>query len=221
MSPAWGRCSAAKNRWCNKWCGRFINGVLSFKLAIADTLGAAWAVAHFGKQFPIVVPPGQTVAALADLPVAALRLQSEVEILAELGIHWIGQLLRLPRDALASRFDPQLLLRLDQATGMVPEIIVPHRPPPDITAETELEYPIEDRQTVDMILGQLIERISRALAERQQGAIQLECCLEHEAGEATRVVVGLFRASAHAKHLLELTQMQLDRIVLSGPIRSP
>ena len=193
------------------------------QVAIADTLGAAWAAAHFGnrlpsltlrvgvhatptrsvsedgKQFPIVVPPGQTAEALADLPVAALRLQSEVEILAELGIHWIGQLLRLPREALASRFDPQLLLRLDQATGAVSEIIVPHRPPPDITAETELEYPIEDRQTVDIILGQLIERISRALAERQQGAIQLECCLKHEAGEATRVVVGLFRASAHAE----------------------
>jgi len=214
------------------------------QVALADTLGAAWAAAHFGKhspsltlrigvtatptrsvsegdgQFPIVVPPGQTAEALADLPVAALRLQSEVEILAELGIHWIGQLLRLPREALASRFDPQLLLRLDQATGVVPEIIVPHRPLPDITAETELEYPTEDRQAVDIILGQLMEHISRVLAERQQGAIQLECRLEHGAGEATKVVVGLFRASAHAKHLLELTQMQLDRISLAGSIRA-
>jgi protein ImuB len=214
------------------------------QVALADTLGAAWAAAHFGNRSPsltlrvgvtkmrhatltrsvsegggrrpIVVPPGQTVEALADLPVAALRLQSEVEILAELGIHWIGQLLRLPREALASRFDPQLLLRLDQATGAVSEIIVPHRPPPDITAETDLEYPIEDRHAVDIILGQLMERVSRVLAERQQGVIQLECRLEHEAGEATRVVVGLFRASAHAKHLLELTQMQLDRIALAA-----
>jgi protein ImuB len=187
--------------------------------AIADTLGAAWAMARFGTQFPIIVPPGQTAEALAPLPVAALRLQSEVEILAELGIHWIGQLLQLPREALAARFDPQLLLRLDQATGAVSELIVPHRPPPEITAATELEYPIEDRQAVDIILGQLIERVSRALAERQQGAIQLECCLEHEAGEATRVVVGLFRASAHAKHLLELTQMQLDRVALAGSLK--
>ena len=218
------------------------------QVAMADTLGAAWAAAHFGNRppsltlrvgvaksrhttptrsvseggsgLPIVIPPGKTAEALADLPVAALRLQSEVEILAELGIHWIGQLLRLPREALASRFDPQLLLRLDQATGAISEIIVPHRPPPDITAKTELEYPIEDRQAVDIILGQLMERVSRVLTERQQGAIQLECRLEHEAGEATRVVVGLFRASAHAKHLLELTQMQLDRIALAGSIRA-
>jgi protein ImuB len=188
------------------------------QVAIADTLGAAWAMAHFGKHFPIVVPPGQTAEALAHLPVAALRLQAEVEILAELGLHWIGQLLQLPREALASRFDPQLLLRLDQATAVVSEIIMPHRAAPDITAETELEYAIEDRQAVDVILGQLVERISRVLAERQQGAIQFECRLEHEAGDATRVVVGLFRASAHPKHLLELTQMQLDRIALAGPV---
>jgi protein ImuB len=190
------------------------------RVALADTLGAAWAMARFGKRLPIVVPPGQTASALADLPVAALRLQSEVEILAELGIQRIGQLLTIPREALASRFDPLLLLRLDQATGAAAEIIVPHRPPPDITAGTELEYPTEDRQVVDIILSQLVERICRALAERQQGAIQLGCRLEHEAGEAIEVVVGLFRASAHAKHLLELAQMQLDRIAPAGAIRA-
>jgi protein ImuB len=211
------------------------------RAALADTLGAAWALARFGPPSlalranmlarraseggeaeagshfsPVIVPPGQTARALADLPIAALRLEAEVEILAELGIQRIGQLLGLPREALAARFDPRLLLRLDQATGAVSEIIVPHRPPPDIAAGIELEYPTEDRQAVDAILGQLMERISRALVARQQGAIQLECRLKHEGGETIQFVVGLFRASAQAKHLLELTQMQLDRTALVG-----
>lgn len=194
------------------------------RAASADTLGAAWALAHFGKQSPRVAPPGQA-AALAALPIAALRLEGEVEILAELGISRIGDLLRLPREALAARFDPQLLLRLDQATGAVSEIIRPHRPPPAINAEIELEYPSEDRQTLDTILCRLVERISAALIARQQGAIQLECRFEHEdsehegseheGSEVVRFVVGLFRASAHAKHLLELAQMQLERSLLA------
>jgi protein ImuB len=188
---------------------------LRAQVAIADTLGAAWAMSHFGNT--VVVPPGHTEA-LADLPVAALRLDREAEILAELGIHQIGQLLSLPREALAARFDPPLLLRLDQATGLVPETIVSHRAPPDIVAETQLEYATDDRRAVDMILSQLMARITGTLSNRQEGAIRLECEVRCEAGEPIKFLVGLFRASANCKHLLELTQMQLDRLILSSPI---
>ncbi len=179
-------------------------------------LPGAWARIFGQQSAAVVVPTGRTAAALSALPIAALRLEAEIEILAELGIQQIGQLLQLPREALAARFDPQLLLRLDQATGEAAEIIVPHRPPPEITAELELEFPSEDRQTVDTILARLMERISRELAARQRGAIQLECLLANESGETVRFVVGLFRASAQVKHLLELTQMQLERTVLAG-----
>src|SRR5690606_37515025 len=42
--------------------------------AIADTVGAAWALAHFR---PGIASPGEKLAALADLPVVALRLADE------------------------------------------------------------------------------------------------------------------------------------------------
>lgn len=142
-----------------------------------------------------------------------------VAALESVGIEVAPRNNRLKREALAARFDPQLLLRLDQAMGEAAEIIVPHRPPPEITAELELEFPSEDRQTVDTILAQLMERISRELAARQRGAIQLECRFASESGETVRFVVGLFRASAQVKHLLELTQMQLERTVLAGAVK--
>ncbi len=154
------------------------------------------------------------------MPLAALQLPDEmVELLTELGLVRIEQLLALARDAVAARFDPQLLLlRLDQATGAAPETITSHRPPPEIVAETQLEYATDNREALCIILTQLIERICQALAERQQGAIQLQCHLQCEAGEPIRILVGLFRASARAKHLLELARMQLDRIVLRSPV---
>ena len=132
---------------------------------------------------------------MADLPVAALRLQEQTDILKELGIERIGQILALPREELAARFDRELLLRLDQAVGLVPEPIVSHRPPPDIIAETELEFPTDNRQALDIILGQLMERVVQTLVARQQGVIQLECQLRCEATEPTEFVVGLFRAA--------------------------
>jgi protein ImuB len=177
------------------------------RLAVADTLGAAWAFAHFDGEV------------LEELPVAAMRL-TDFEVLAELGIHQIGQLLRLPRETIAARFDPELLLRLDQATGRVPEPIISHRPPPDIIAEKLLEYPIGNRQALDGILQELIESVCRSLIQRQQGVIQLECTLHCESAAPVKILVGLYRATAHDKHLLELAAMQLDRLTLPGPILS-
>src|SRR5262245_47866112 len=146
---------------------------LAIQLAIADTVGAAWAVAHYGKKVSdtcSIVPPGKIEESLASLPIAALRLSDEtIEILSELGIEQIAQLMALPRDALASRFDSQLLIRLNQAIGLLPEAIVSYRPPPEFTAHTQLEYPTANREALDHILAQLMAQITRSLVERQQG----------------------------------------------------
>lgn len=205
---------------------------LTIQLAIADTVGAAWAVAHYAKKVSYakkdakqvsdtfsVVPLGKTEEWLASLPIAALRLADEtIEILSELGIQQIAHLMALPRDALASRFDPQLLQRLNQSLGLVPEAIVSHRPPPEFTAHVQLEYPTANRQALDHILAQLMPQITNSLFERQQGVIQLECEFQCEAGPPIRIHVGLFRASADAKHLLELTRTKLDHLALPAPI---
>lgn len=187
---------------------------LVVRLAIADTLGAAWGLAHYGET-PCVAPPGHE--AIYSLPVEALRLEGQSEILAELGVTRIGQLLTLPREALACRFGPHLLRRLNQALGIVVEPIVSHRPPPEIEVERRLEYPLSDRQALEVILAELLERIAKALADRQQGALQIRCELRCEQAPVA-FTVGLFRPSANASHLLELAHMQLDRISLPGPI---
>src|SRR5215813_403481 len=47
------------------------------RIAIADTLGAAWATARFAEgKSPVILPPGDCRAALAPLPVEALRFDS-------------------------------------------------------------------------------------------------------------------------------------------------
>ena len=61
---------------------------LAAAAAIADTPGAAWAVARYGAT-PIV-PPGGARVALAPLPVAALRLDPDtVQMLERLGLERI------------------------------------------------------------------------------------------------------------------------------------
>ncbi|MGZ5917856.1 MAG: Y-family DNA polymerase, partial [Methyloceanibacter sp.] len=99
--------------------------VLSFtaRLALAPTLGAAHALARFARAPRTIVPPDQTKAALAALPVEALRLAPPVvSLLKRLGLKRIGQLYDLPRASLQQRFHSKdaaetVLLRLDQALG--------------------------------------------------------------------------------------------------------
>jgi hypothetical protein len=105
--------------------------------AIAPSLGAGWAVVHYAQgeitsTFTArIVPTERTVEILAPLPVEALRLDRETtSLLLELGVTEIGPLYYLPREALAERFVPELLDRLDQASSMVGELFTPYRPNP-------------------------------------------------------------------------------------------
>lgn len=180
---------------------------LTAAVSVADTLGAAWAFARYGKMAP------------GELPLSALRLpEGVVQTLKQLGVERIEQLDKLPRSALASRFDPQLLLRWDQFTGKIAEPILSHRPPPEIMVESQLEYPITDQESIQFILKGLVEQVCKSLSERQAGAIQLECQIQCEHAEPIKLLLGLYRPSVNARHLSELIEMQWERRTLPGPV---
>jgi protein ImuB len=222
---------------------------VSARLAIADTLGAAWAMAHVGEEERVkretyevqsakwkhfafctlqfsfctssfrIVPPGQTLAALASLPVGLLRLPEEaVGLLVQLGVHEIGQLERLPREDLPARFGPEVLWRLDQALGRAEERLPAQKAPPELVVRESFEYPTTNRESLEAVLGRLIDQLSVRLAEHGLGVLRLECSLLCPPAEPVRLSVGLFQASASAAHLLGLVQMQLERSRLLEPV---
>jgi protein ImuB len=211
------------------------------RVAIADTVGAAWAVAESGESATIV-PHNELEAALRPLSISTLRLPVDVlDILAQLGVLTIDQLLRLERVALAERFAGQLLVRLDQALGATPEVIVPHRPPSEYRAAVELDFPTERREEIDALTAQLIDRIVADLRARGAGVVRLAIQFDyvptaeerhetrdtrHETQESClvsrvsclSVTVGLFRPTASPEHLHELVRLRCERLVLPGPV---
>src|SRR5258706_14921210 len=56
--------------------GRIFRAGSACRAAIADTAGAAWAVARYGQAAALCIAPGAAREALAELPVAAPRLPS-------------------------------------------------------------------------------------------------------------------------------------------------
>jgi protein ImuB len=186
------------------------------RATVADTVGAAWAVARTAAG-PVIVPPGRQAQALSRLPVEALRISAEVaEVLRALGLSTIGHLAALPRETLPSRFGPQILRRLDQALGHIPELILPERPEEPIEAAYGCEPPIESRAAIEMILQRLLAQVMKRLQLRNAGILQLDIELSVSGKEPTRFTVGLVRPSLDQKRLRELVRLQLERVRLRG-----
>ena len=213
---------------------------LEIRLAIADTLGAAWALAHFGAdtlarsasegppcdprlRFGLVsFPAGCSISheeSLSPLPVEALRLPGPtLDLLHQLGLCRIGQLERLPREDLASRFGPELLQRLDQAAGRRPETGPALVPPPEFEARRLLEYPSTRREVVGALLDSAVGQLSQMLLRLDRGALRLDCRLDCEGTKGAELSVGLFQPTASPRHLLELIQMPLERLSLPAAV---
>lgn len=180
---------------------------LEARLAMADTVSAAWALAHYDGD-----------GSLDSLPLAALRLSDDLlETLIALGAACVGDVLALPREQLRSRFGPLLLLRVDQLLGAAPEVIAAVDPPEEFAVEQAFEYPISRSDAIRYAVEQLLERLAWLLAARRRGALALACRFECEGAAPVEFQFGLFQPTANAQHLLELADLQLEPTRLPAP----
>lgn len=187
------------------------------RIAIADTWGAAWAVCHFGAATVDVVPAAEQSRVLVSLPVVALRLDpSSVDLLQSLDVSTIGRLMQLPRAALPSRFGKGLLRRLDQALGTVPELLPAERLAEPLSAEWLFEEPVADRQSVEHVLGMLLDQILGLLIDRRIGLREIHCRWLGTANEP--ISLRLLRPTTDRRHLFELLQLQCERCEFSGSV---
>ncbi len=171
--------------------------------AIADTPGAASAVARFGG--PSVVPEGVAAEILKSLPLAALRLDREtVSALDRVGLKRIGQIVDAPRGPLAARFGPALIRRLDQALGREEEAIDPRRPVPAMIVERRFTEPITREEDIAATLSSLAATLARSLETHGLGARQLELALFRVDGAVRRIAVGAGRPLTDPRLVLAL-----------------
>ena len=176
---------------------------LHARIAIADTVGAAWAVARHGKM-PFV-PPGQTAAALAPLPLAGLRLSSEIhDGLAQLGFKAIGDIMDRPRAPLAARFGEGLMRRLDQALGRDDEPITPRTPIPPLSVEQGFPEPLLRDEHVLAVLARLEERLCGLLESRGEGARRMLASFFGVDGTVHQLQIGISRPLRDAARLHRL-----------------
>jgi protein ImuB len=181
--------------------------------AVADTPGAAHAMARFGGETIAVVPPDGQEAALSRLPLAALRLPAEtLDGLRLMGIEQIGALAAMPRAPLVRRFGALVTKRLDQAFGHVPEAIEPVFPPELIQARLIFVEPLLTREAFAAVIDRLTLDVCSAMERSGRGARRLDLVFERVDGTTQAIRIGTARASHDARHLTRLLQERLERV---------
>ena len=229
---------------------------LSVRAGVADTRGAAWALARFagrhsalvrsgdaidqearatrsravkrrgwekGGAAPglklataaqgVIAPPGQMRQALTDLPLAALRLTPEaLQGLAHRGLHRVGEVLGLPRGALARRFGADTLRRLDQALGLEPEPVAPARAPLHFAARLTFPDPIGLAEDILAGLDRILPALCQRLQDAGRGARRVRLQAFRTDGLVARVEVGLARPANQGERIRPLLLLKLDAI---------
>jgi protein ImuB len=183
----------------------------SARIAIADTPGAAWALAHFAPE--TICPAGRHAGVLAPLPIEALRIDAAaVELLHRLGVTRIAQLVAMPRAPLVRRFGAALAGQLERALGRLPEPLHPVVPPEPIAIPQRFAEPIGTAEAIEHWLGTLVPRLTAALAERGLGASRVELVADRVDGVPQRIRIGLARPSRDGAHLLRLLVRRIEQV---------
>lgn len=192
---------------------RFGRSGIASRAAIADTPGAAWAIARYGAHQIMSVRPGETAAALRSLPVAALRLDAEtVAALIRLGFDRIGQLVDSPRAPFALRFGQLVFRRIDQALGRVREPIEPIAPPNFVSARLAFPEPLLTPEALSHVIARLTDLVCAELERRGEGARRLDLIFERIDRTERAICIGTARPTRGPGHLARLLDEQLERV---------
>ncbi|MDP9137352.1 MAG: DNA polymerase Y family protein [Pseudomonadota bacterium] len=195
---------------------RFLALGYTARFGIAGTIGAAWALARYAPSPASAASSPGWREALAGLPVEALRLElATATTLRRLGLKTIGQLCAIPRRSLARRFHgasqaEQVVLRLDQAFGILDEPLSPLRDPPQFSVRQNLEEPLSSAEGINAMLDDLAEKLCHRLEQTGEGAARLVLALFRSDGSRATVKAGLSRPSRNPVHISRLLKPKLD-----------
>ncbi|BBF70871.1 DUF6504 family protein [Sphingomonas bisphenolicum] len=183
------------------------------RIAVAGTPGAAHALARFGGRPITLLAPGEEAQAIADLPLAALRLEPEALVAAaRFGLERIADLYPMPRGPLARRLGLATVDRLDQARGSLAEPIVPVVPAEAPRVTRHLLEPIGTPESIAQVITDLVDDLVVLLRTRGLGARAVLLIANRVDGEAQRLGIGASRATRDERHLKRMFALKISEL---------
>lgn len=192
-------------------------GLVTTGWGLAPTPAAALAFARVGSG-AVVLGLESLVGRLASLPLRALALSAEAHARCEsIGVRTVGALLRLPRNGLAQRFGPDMLVCLDRLVGRAREPRRAFRPRERFRARTAWDVELTDHQALLRQLAPTLAELEHYLRMRQGGIDRLQLRLVHRTGH-TDLELRWAAPGLHADHFAGLLAEHLARCRLSAPV---
>lgn len=180
--------------------------------AIADTIGAAWAVARYGRITPLI-EPGEHPAALLSLPPEALRIDPIIAArLQKLGLNQVQHFASMPRQTLRARFGNAFLQRLDQAFGRITESIEPVIPVEPYIERLPCLEPIRTAGGIEIALKQLLETLCTKLVQDGKGLRTATFKGYRIDGQLIQISIGTHKVTHNIAHLFKLFEEKITTL---------
>lgn len=182
------------------------------RAAMADSIGAAWAITHYGNEYPIIAS-GEQITALLPLHPAALRLNPAILLrLKKLGFHRISGFANMPRSVLRRRFGDELLTRLSQALGQEEEFIQPIYIHPPYQERLNCLEPIRTATGIEVAIQRLLQMLCKRLETEGKGLRTAILRCYRVDGKTVQAEIGTNRASHNTAHLYKLFELKIATI---------
>ncbi len=186
---------------------------LTARAAVADTWGAAHAIARLTSAETTVVPKGDVAKIVVGLPIHCLRLPADtIQGLRVMGIETVGELSAMPRAPLTLRFGNEVGRRLDQMFGRVAEPIEPLRTPELVEVSRNFQEPIGAAETIAKYVGKLVVQLSARLEERGLGVRRSDLVIHRVDNTRQSVRAGLQKPVRDPRRLTRLLCDQIEKI---------
>lgn len=186
--------------------------------AVAPTPLAAGVLARSRPGCKVTALPALR-GVVASLPLACLTRDDRVRsLIRHIGLDTVGDVLALPRPALARRAGPALTDLLDRLLGQAADPRPEWRPPPRFEQAIELLGEIGQATALVFPARRLMVSLCGFLRGLGGGAQRLQWRLRHRDHPDTLFGQGLLDPGRDPDHMLELFRERIGRLVLPAPV---
>lgn len=198
---------------------------LGARVAWAPTATAALAVVRRANSPEELDGFRKPLAKILDpLPLDAVSaVNAHQATLARVGCRTLGDVRKLPRGGLSRRFDRALLVALDQAYGLLPEVHQWLRLPESFSARLELMSRVETAPALLFGARRLLLQMAGWLVARRLGvtAFTFRWCHDvmrsKDAGTGGEITVRTAQATQSVEHCARLLAEHLAKVQLAAP----
>ncbi len=188
---------------------------ITARIGVADTKGAAAALARYAAAPVAIAEAGRTAQALAGLPLAALGLApSLVQDIRRTGLQTIGQLCGIRAGELARRYGLSLTSALERSLGHAHDPVAPKGADPVYAARATLPEPAGRLEDIEAILLRLAGSVCGRLRAAGCGARRYTLTVRPVDGSEERLTIGFAKPGATEAAVLQQFGAPLSRLSL-------